>query len=107
MQKYVITISGLTNDECKTVQQLESKHCIISSSNGFNGEIQEIITIIGDDPFVRAVVVQVISDLILKMGEEALSRCKFNFRFPNGRDLINIAWNKLEKLRSRLLDGND
>lgn len=102
MQKYIITITGLNKDESDSIEQLESEYCKVTSSNGFDGGLQEIITIIGDDPIVRAVVVQVIADLLLRIGEDAWNRCKVNFRFPNGRDLINIARDRFEKLKKQV-----
>lgn len=107
MEKFIITISGLSREERESIKQLESRNCKIISTAGFDGIVQDVITIFCEDSIARAVVVEVISGILLKIGEHAWKKCKVNFKFSNGRNLVNIARKNFETLKEWFKDEQD
>lgn len=106
MQKYTITISGLTDSESASIKKLECDNCKVSSSFGFLGTSKEILNIVGEDPIIQSVVADIIAAILIRIGEDSWNRCKVNFKFPNGRTLSNIARSTFEELK-KLFNSED
>lgn len=104
MQEIKITISDLPEEDKIELSKLVSGNCKIEDTKGADGGINEIITILAEDPVLCGIAANLLTEIIKAISKESWNRIKISVKMHDGSSFINLGKTKFLQLIKKYFD---